>query len=79
MLIEPLPDSVDALHVLFKQLQDQHATALEKIQALTEQNDKPGGAATLYYDQDFARLIGDQKFDELRKRFPDPRPPKPEA
>jgi hypothetical protein len=40
MLIEPLPDSVDALHVLFKQLRDQHATALEKIQALTEQNDK---------------------------------------
>jgi transposase len=40
MLIEPLPDSVDALHVLFKQLRDQHATALEKIQALTQQNDK---------------------------------------
>ena len=40
MLIEPLPDSVDALHALVNQLWNKHETALEKIQALTEQNDK---------------------------------------
>jgi transposase len=40
MLTEPLPDNVDALHVLFNQLRGKHETALGKIQSLTEQNEK---------------------------------------
>lgn len=40
MLIEPLPDSVDTLHVLVNQLWNERETALEKIQVPTEQNEK---------------------------------------
>jgi transposase len=40
MLIEPLSDSGDALHVLVNQLWNERETALEKIRVLTERNDK---------------------------------------
>lgn len=40
MLIEPLPNSVDTLHVLVNQLWNERETALEKIQVPTEQNEK---------------------------------------
>lgn len=40
MLTDPLPDSVDALRTLVSQLSNERDTAIEKLQRLTEQNDK---------------------------------------
>lgn len=50
----------------------------EQAEAILAQLAKErGGFGFVYYDEDFARQILRPEYAELRKKYPDPRPPKP--
>ena len=56
-------------------LADGRADNAEEV--LAEQAKKPFGLEWLYRDPDFARVIAQPQFANLRKKFPDPKPLKP--
>ena len=46
-------------------------------QLMEEQSKTPGGLWSFYADEDFVRLIAGERFAEIRKKYPDPRPKTP--
>jgi hypothetical protein len=47
---------------------------VDALDTLLAQHDKkPGGLFCVYFDEDFIRFVADEKFAEIRKKYPDPR------
>ncbi len=66
------PNKVNiALRAAIAAAQDDRA----ELERLLEESTKHGGKTWFYSDEDFRRCVNEEKYRDLRTKYPDPNPP----